>query len=244
MSKIGIAHVALILAFGASTSQLACASTTDARVVAGWKDRLQKADIQLRASQWREGAVTATTVMREMRDHIVRGSGTASLLGLSLLLRAVGESGLGYATEAAWDFGAAQALFPEYQAVDLAPYGKAGAALEPWRYNGSTPANPEFMPTDLTGLGIVPPRKVKGNAPSYPRAKADACVYGPIVVRAVINEVGRLEFPSLQSRADPVLALAAFDGLRNWEFVPAQLDGKPVRAFFTLTVNFELPVCR
>lgn len=239
MSQRRLAPIAALLLLSSSA---AFAKPAPAAVTA-WKERLQTADTKLRAFDWRGGAVLATEVMREMRERISGGAAAGSLLGMALLFRAIGEAGLGYTAEAAWDFGAAQALFPEYQTVDLSPYGPAASVLTPWRYDGSTPADPVFKPVPGSSLAVTPPKKIKGQPPSFPQAKADACVYGPVVVRSVVNEAGRLEFPSLPSRADPVLALAAFDALRNWQFEPARFDGKPVKVFFTATFDFKLAVC-
>ena len=33
---------------------------------------------------------------------------------------------------------------------------------------------------------------------------------------------------------------AALDAVEKWKFKPATLEGKPVKVFYTLTVNFNL----
>lgn len=215
-------------------------------VIAGWKERLQLADEKLRASEWKKGASIAGNVLVEMRERIAGGEGTAPLLGLALLFRAIGEAGLGELADASWDYGAAQALHPAYAEADLTPYGPAGAALAQSRLSRPPPTNSASALVDQPqgDHHIIGPKKIRGDRPTYPEAKRDACVYGPTVIEAIINEQGTVEYPSIVSPSDPVLALTALDALRKWRFKPALLDGKPVRVYYNLTVNFRLPVCR
>jgi hypothetical protein len=215
-------------------------------VIAGWKERLQLADEQLRATQWKKGASVAANVLAEMRERIAGGEGTAPLLGLALLFRAIGEAGLGDLANASWDYSAAQALYSEYAKADLTPYGPAGVALAQSRLQRLSPTSPVSALVDQPqgDHHIVPPRKIHGDGPTYPKAKRDACVYGPTVIETIINEQGIMEYPAILSPSDPVLALTALDALRKWRFKPALLDGKPVRVYYNLTVNFRLPVCR
>ena len=41
-------------------------------------------------------------------------------------------------------------------------------------------------------------------------------------------------------RGNPLLQEAAIDAINKWKFKPGKLNGKPVRVYFTLTVNFTL----
>jgi outer membrane biosynthesis protein TonB len=49
--------------------------------------------------------------------------------------------------------------------------------------------------------------------------------------------------PQIERGTDPVLALAAFDALRQWRFEPARLGDQPVAVFFSLTVSFRVRQC-
>jgi hypothetical protein len=60
-----------------------------------------------------------------------------------------------------------------------------------------------------------------------------------VLTQAVINEAGLTELPYVLQPTDPVLTLAALEALGTWRFRPATLDGKPVRVYFILTVNFR-----
>lgn len=210
-----------------------------------WKDRLHVANEKLQEANWKKGFDIADAVLREMRDRIASGEASGSLLAVALLFRSIGEAGLGRTEDAAWDFGTAQALYPPYSRVDLKPYGAAGVVLDTWRYKDGAPTDPRRTAFDpaMAGVQVTPPRKIKGDSPEYPLAKANSCIEHPIVVQCVINEQGHPEYPYVSSDTDPVLALAAFDALRSWRFEPAQLDGKPVRVSYSLTFNFQVRQC-
>jgi protein TonB len=36
------------------------------------------------------------------------------------------------------------------------------------------------------------------------------------------------------------LDTSAVDAVKQWKFTPAQLNGRPVSVYFTLTINFQL----
>ena len=214
-------------------------------LVLQWKDRLHVANERLQQADWKQGRDIADAVLREMRDRIVSGEASGDMLAVPLLFRAIGEAGLNDAEAAAWDFGTAQSLYPDYERVDLKAYGAAGALLDRFRYQNGEPPDPTGLPpTDgTTERQVKPPRKVRGNSPEYPLAKAEACVQHAVVVSTIINEQGRTESPGLPAAADPVLALAALDAVRTWRFEPARVDGKPVAVTFLLTVNFKVRQC-
>ncbi|HXT22439.1 MAG TPA: energy transducer TonB [Thermoanaerobaculia bacterium] len=214
-------------------------------VAVQWKDRLHEADVQLRAGDWKKGTAMADSTLREMRDRIASGDASGSLLAVALLLRAIGEAGLGDSESAAWDFGAAQALYPDYSRVDLKPFGDVAAMMDPWRYKGGAPSlqHGPIPEGSAPSTEVTPPRKIAGKQPEYPYAKARACIQSPIVVHTVIAEDGKARFPAIDAGADPILALAAFDALRTWRFDAAKRGGKPVQVFFDLTINFKVRHC-
>jgi hypothetical protein len=211
-------------------------------LVADWKQRLRSADALLKEGEWRRGARIADSVLSEMRQRITAGEGTAPLLAAGLLYRALGQAGSGDLHSARWDFAIAQIFYPAYSRVALEPYGPAGEALDGWRTNGLTPVAIELGATSHAP-DVVPPRRIAGDDISYPVGKVSACVNGPLVVRAIINEQGLPEFPFVAPDVDPILALAALDGMKEWRFEPARQEGRPIRSTYVLTVNFKLPQC-
>jgi TonB family protein len=216
-------------------------------VVHDWQQRLQQADEELRAANWKKGKSIADSLVRDMRERITGGEATASFLAAGLLLRAIGRAGLGETAAAAWDFGAAQSFNPTYSTVDLGPYGTAGSVLEAWRYEEAGPPAHVRQAGTVASAGeegkFTPPRRISGAAPDYPNAKSRSCVQSAVVVHTVINEQGRPERPFVRPDIDPVLALAALDAVWTWRFEPAERDGKPVPVPFVLSIDFKVGRC-
>lgn len=213
-------------------------------LVLQWKDRLAVASEELKGGNWKKGREVADSVLREMRDRIVSGDSSGDLLAVALLFRAIGAAGSNDLEDAAWDFGVAQSLYRPYEKVDLKPYGAAGVVLDKWRYTDGHPPPPPSWINPAFGPGEVsPPRKLSGKMPEYPLAKAASCVQQSVAVGTVIDEQGRTALPSLPQATDPVLALAAFDAVRQWRFVPAKRGALPVTVFFVLNVKFHVRGC-
>jgi TonB family protein len=80
-------------------------------------------------------------------------------------------------------------------------------------------------------------RKVQ---PIYPAEARSKRSQGPVVLQAVIDEVGEVRNLRTVS-GDPVLARAAIDAVRQWRYQPYRLNGLPVKVTTQITVNFTLP---
>jgi TonB family protein len=82
---------------------------------------------------------------------------------------------------------------------------------------------------------VSPPRKLFGRPPEYARGVTKQ---GTVVVESIIDEEGCIQNLRLCKSVHPALDLATLDAVRRWVFRPAELDGKPVKVYYTLTVNF------
>jgi TonB family protein len=80
-------------------------------------------------------------------------------------------------------------------------------------------------------------RKVQ---PIYPAEARSMRLQGPVVLQAVIDEVGEVRNLRTVS-GDAVLARAAIDAVRQWRYQPYRLNGQPVKMPIQITVNFTLP---
>ncbi|MEX2670650.1 MAG: energy transducer TonB [Phycisphaeraceae bacterium] len=85
-----------------------------------------------------------------------------------------------------------------------------------------------------------PPRPLAMPRPGYPRAAERRRVSGSVTLRILINDNGRVE----QSEIVDVTGHAAFeqavlDVVNRWRFRPAQHDGRTVRTWGELTINFQ-----
>jgi TonB family protein len=77
------------------------------------------------------------------------------------------------------------------------------------------------------------------NAVYTPAAK-EARIEGTVILRVLVGRTGEVEDVEVLKGLPKGLSEAAVTALRQWRFEPATVDGKPVPARMTLTVNFSL----
>jgi protein TonB len=87
--------------------------------------------------------------------------------------------------------------------------------------------------------GILPPRKIKDVRPEYPAGALRDQMRGTVVLDVTIGVDGRVVDAAVV-RSIPELDRAALDAVRQWEFVPASLNGTPVAVIVTVIVNFSI----
>jgi protein TonB len=65
-------------------------------------------------------------------------------------------------------------------------------------------------------------------------------VAGKIVVETILGEDGVPRHPLVLTQGEgvPAMKYVALHSLREWRFEPARLEGKPVKVYYVLTVNF------
>lgn len=89
------------------------------------------------------------------------------------------------------------------------------------------------------GNGVAPPVKVKDVAALYPPIAQSARVQGIVTLDVRVEPDGHVSNARV-TQGPPLLQRAAFDAVRQWEFTPPMLDGKPVAVLITVTVEFKL----
>jgi TonB family protein len=89
------------------------------------------------------------------------------------------------------------------------------------------------------GGDIKPPVKIKDAKPVYPPEAQAARIQGVVMIEAIIGVDGRVTGTRL-IRSVPQLDAAALDAVRQWEYTPTTLAGKPVEVIMTVTVNFSM----
>jgi periplasmic protein TonB len=92
-------------------------------------------------------------------------------------------------------------------------------------------------PVDLTGDMVRPALLVKVE-PSYPQAARRAGLGGRVTLRAVIAEDGNVESVEVVASTNPLFDEAAVDAVRKWRYRPALMNGRAVRVYFSVVVNF------
>jgi len=91
------------------------------------------------------------------------------------------------------------------------------------------------------GGNIRPPTKVKDVRPTYPTSMREAGLGGVVPLEATIGTNGAVTSVRVVSaQVHPDLALAAADAVRQWQFSPTLLNGRPVEVVMTVSVRFDL----
>ena len=91
------------------------------------------------------------------------------------------------------------------------------------------------------GGDVKAPVVIKRVEPVYPEEARKQRISGIVIIEARISEAGVVEDVQVLKPLPFGLDQAAADAVKQWEFRPATLDGKPVSVIFNLTVNFIAP---
>lgn len=77
--------------------------------------------------------------------------------------------------------------------------------------------------------------------PAYPASAKAQGIEGTVLMHAVISKEGDLLSLTVMNKlADPDLAAAALDAVKQWHYQPTLLNGEPVEVETTITMNFKL----
>jgi len=91
------------------------------------------------------------------------------------------------------------------------------------------------------GAEVAPPELVEKVNPVYPEEMRAARATGKVILQAVIDEEGMVSAVEvLRGSSHAPLDNAAVDAVRQWRYRPATLEGKPVKVYFTVVVDFVL----
>jgi TonB family protein len=77
--------------------------------------------------------------------------------------------------------------------------------------------------------------------PGYPESARRLGVEGPVVLRFVVDQFGRVEGDIEVVTSLPMLDKVAIDAVRQWRFSPGRdRDGNPVRVQVSIPIQFTL----
>jgi protein TonB len=89
------------------------------------------------------------------------------------------------------------------------------------------------------GAGIDPPRKIKDVKPLYPPGALAGRQRGTVVIEATIGADGRVQEATV-IHSVPALDHAAVAAVRQWEFLPARMNGAAIAVIITVLVQFAI----
>lgn len=104
-----------------------------------------------------------------------------------------------------------------------------------------TPPVVPVLPTEpvVVGGNIKAPIRIRYVPPTYPDIARDARVQGVVIIEAIIGADGKVQQARVL-RSRPLLDEAALTAVREWEYTPTLLNGKPTPVIMTVTVVFKL----
>jgi protein TonB len=91
----------------------------------------------------------------------------------------------------------------------------------------------------VVGGTIKAPVRTKYIPPTYPAIARSAGVQGVVMIEAIIGADGKVEQARVV-RPQPLLDEAALVAVREWEYTPTLLNGRPTPVIMTVTVVFKL----
>lgn len=90
------------------------------------------------------------------------------------------------------------------------------------------------------GGAVTRPELISKTTPVYTELARRARVTGVVILEALIDEAGDVTNLRVLKGLPMGLDQAAVEAVKNWKFEPATLEGKPVKVYYSLVVNFQL----
>jgi len=78
------------------------------------------------------------------------------------------------------------------------------------------------------------PQVIERAAPSYPAAARRLKIAGRVIISVLVGEKGEVLQTKVVRSDNTMLENAALEAARQWKFIPASHNGKPVQSWFTL----------
>lgn len=124
-------------------------------------------------------------------------------------------------------------IVPAYWEKFLTGNGELEAVIDP--------ATGVAVPRASEPQGLVP-KALEGKqpAPAYPKGVQLVGVR-TVILRVVVDERGKPQVADIVGPVGFGLDQAAIDAVHQWEFEPARKDGKGVKVYFRIRVNFSPP---
>ncbi len=102
------------------------------------------------------------------------------------------------------------------------------------------PARPREGDLVAMGPDVTPPRRVSGDAASYPALAIRAHLQGSVTVDFVVTEQGEPAEIRVVQSAGEILDRAVVNAVKKWRFEPARKAGVKVRVHYQTRQQFKL----
>jgi TonB family protein len=91
-----------------------------------------------------------------------------------------------------------------------------------------------------TGGPVTRPQIIAQTRPEYTVEARKARLQGTVILEVMIDREGCIQQARVLKGLPMGLDQAALDAVKQWVFLPARLDSKPVAVFYVLTTSFQL----
>jgi TonB family protein len=102
-------------------------------------------------------------------------------------------------------------------------------------------ATPTPAPIKQAGTDVPKPERTRLVKPVYPSEALARGEHALVIVEMIIDETGHVAEAQVIRGAEP-FARAALEAVRQWEFRPSRVDGRPVRVRYTQPITFSAPL--
>jgi protein TonB len=102
------------------------------------------------------------------------------------------------------------------------------------------PPPPAAQAAIRVGGQVQQPVLVRRVEPIYPTMAAHARLQGTVILEATVDRQGLVEDVRILRSAHALLDKAALDAVRQWQYSPVLLNGKPERFILTVVLSFNL----
>ncbi|HEV7502194.1 MAG TPA: energy transducer TonB, partial [Vicinamibacteria bacterium] len=125
------------------------------------------------------------------------------------------------------------------QTVDLSlRLEREHARADPPPTPGTHLAEGELVHVDTS---VIPARRIKGDAPSYPEEGRKLSLQGTVAVDMLVDETGAVQDPHVIESAGEVLDSAVLEAVRRWRYEPARKNGVKVKTRIQVKTTFQAP---
>jgi len=102
------------------------------------------------------------------------------------------------------------------------------------------PERPPAASTSSVPLAVSRPELIQDARPVYTEAARRARISGPVIIEAIIDQQGNVTNTRILKALPMGLDKAAEDAVKKRRYKPALLNGRPVKVYMVVTVNFQL----
>lgn len=202
-------------------------------------ERLVPAHERLLAGEW-----DAARLLAQQEVPVLAGGFDTdpAPVAVALAILALGEAGAGDRETAFCHWNVAKSLYNRLNKADLTLYGEHGTFLREAQ-------SPELSAEERQALEKAMKGRKRVTRPvflesrrklSYTDAARAANVEGKVIVESILEANGRISHVRTLQDLPYGLGVQAMEAICHWRFQPARIGRQPVKAYYELTVNFEI----